>query len=51
MQFAVKYQSGEVKIPPEFDDFAWVDREEVKKYQCIEGIPEEITKAIKLYSS
>ena len=49
MQFAVKYKSGEVRIPPEFDDFAWVDGEEVKNYECIQGIPEEVEKAIKIY--
>lgn len=51
MKFALKYKSGEVKIPPEFDDFAWVDGEEIKKYQCIDGIAEEVTKAIQLYST
>jgi ADP-ribose pyrophosphatase YjhB (NUDIX family) len=49
-KFAVKYLGGEVKIAPEFDDFAWVDRDEVKKYQCIEGIGQEVAKTINLFS-
>ncbi len=51
IQFSLKYKSGKVKIAPEFDDFAWVDSKEAKKYDCIHGIPEEIEKTIKLYST
>ncbi len=47
---AVKYVSGEVQIAPEFDDFAWVDEEEVKSYKTIDGISEEVAKTIKLFS-
>lgn len=46
---AVKYVSGEVKIAPEFDDFAWVDAEEVKEYKTIQGIAEEVAQTIKLF--
>lgn len=49
-KFAVKYRKGRVKIPPEFDDFAWVSSGEVRKYKCIQGIPSEVTKTILLYS-
>lgn len=49
MQFAVKFKSGKVKIPKDFDDFAWVDSKEVKKYKCIKGIPEEIKQTILIY--
>ncbi|MDD5342015.1 MAG: NUDIX domain-containing protein [Patescibacteria group bacterium] len=51
VKFAAKYKSGEAK--PEdgaFSDYAWVNAEEVKKYECIKGIPEEIEKTIKLFS-
>lgn len=51
VKFAVKYRSGKVKIAPDFDDFAWVGSQEVKKYKCIVGIPVEVTKTIKLYST
>lgn len=50
IKFAAKYKSGEVK--PEngaFTDFAWVNADEVKTYECIKGIKEEITKTIELF--
>ncbi len=50
-KFAVKYKRGEVK--PEkgaFVDYAWVNEKEVKNYDCIEGISEEIIKTIKIFS-
>ena len=48
-KFAVKYQSGEVKIASEFDDFAWVNAEEVRKYKTILGVDREISLAIAAY--
>ncbi|MDD5071306.1 MAG: NUDIX domain-containing protein [Patescibacteria group bacterium] len=51
VKFAVEYKGGEVK--PEsgsFTDYAWVNREEAKKYDCIKGIKEEIAQTIKLFS-
>ncbi len=50
-KFAVKYLSGEVRMAEEFEDFAWVDGEEVKKYKCIEGIHNEVAKTIDIFSS
>ncbi len=47
---AVKYVSGEVKIAPEFEDFAWVDAKEAKSYKTIEGIADELEQTIELYS-
>lgn len=50
VKFAAKYKGGEVK--PEagaFTDFAWVNAAEVKNYECIKGIPEEIVKTIELF--
>ena len=49
-KFASRYQKGKVKIAPEFDDYAWVDSREVKKYRCIQGISQEVAKTISLYS-
>jgi 8-oxo-dGTP pyrophosphatase MutT (NUDIX family) len=49
-KFALKYKSGRIKIAPEFDDFAWVNKKEVKKYKIIKGIDKEITLAINAYS-
>ncbi|PIP26478.1 MAG: hypothetical protein CO140_03540 [Candidatus Moranbacteria bacterium CG_4_9_14_3_um_filter_40_7] len=51
VKFAARYKGGKVK--PEiggFTDFAWVNKQEVKKYKCIKGIPEEVAKTIKLFS-
>lgn len=50
MKFAVRMKSGQVKLPPEFDDHAWVNAKEVKKYRTIEGIDREVAKTIALYS-
>jgi len=48
VKFAAKYKSGDVKLEKGgFTDFAWVNQEEVKKYDCIKGIPEEIARTIK----
>ncbi len=50
VKFAAKYVSGEVK--PEkgaFAGFAWVNAEEVKNYDCILGVAEEVAAAIKLF--
>jgi ADP-ribose pyrophosphatase YjhB (NUDIX family) len=52
IKFAAKYKSGEVK--PEkggFTDFAWVNEKEVKKYDSIKGIPDEIVQTIKLFNN
>ncbi|MBI5803487.1 NUDIX hydrolase [Candidatus Pacearchaeota archaeon] len=51
VKFATKYKSGEVKPEPgAFTDYAWVNEEEIKKYDCIKGIPEEIRKTIQIFS-
>ncbi len=50
VKFAAEYKSGEVKLEDgAFTDFAWVNAEEVNKYECIKGIPEEVAKAIELF--
>jgi len=50
VKFAAKYKSGEV-IPEKgaFTEFAWVNSQEIEKYECIDGIPAEIKKTIELY--
>ena len=50
VKFAAKYKSGEV-VPEKggFTDFAWVNAEEVKKYDCIEGIAGEVAKTIEMF--
>ena len=51
IKFAAEYKSGEVKVQEgDFTEHAWVNAEEVKKYDCIEGIAEEVSRAIELFS-
>lgn len=47
VKFAAKYKGGDV-VPEEggFTDFKWVNEEEVKDYECIQGIQEEVIKTI-----
>ena len=50
VKFAAKYVTGEVVVEAEaFSDYAWVNAEEVKKYDCIQGIPEEIVATITMF--
>lgn len=51
IKFAAKYKSGEV-VPEAgaFTDYAWVNADEVKNYECIDGIAEEVAQAIELFS-
>ena len=52
VKFAAKYKSGEVKLESHaFGGHAWVNDEEVKNYDCIKGIPEEIAQTIRLLQS
>lgn len=50
-KFAVKYKSGKVKISSEFEDYAWVNEKEVKRYSIIRGIDKEIALTISTYKS
>jgi 8-oxo-dGTP pyrophosphatase MutT (NUDIX family) len=51
VKFGAKYKSGEVKLEEwSFTDHAWVNAEEAKGYDCIEGIKEEIAQTIKAFS-
>lgn len=51
MKFAVATDEEDVKTPAEFDGFAWVNGEEVKGYQCIQGIEQEVLKTIEIFSA
>ena len=52
LKFAAKYCGGDLKLERgAFTDFAWVNEKEVKHYECILGISEEIQETIKLFSS
>ncbi len=50
VKFAAPYQKGEVALEKgAFTDFAWVNAEEVKQYDCIKGIPEELKITVGLF--
>ena len=51
IKFAAKYVAGEVKLERgAFTDYAWVNEAEVKNYECIDGIQEEVAETIKLFT-
>ena len=51
VKLAVSYKNGDVVLEEgSFDDFAWVNEEEARKLDCIDGIAEEIKKTIELFS-
>ncbi len=51
LKFGARYKSGEVKLEEgAFTDYAWVNAEEAKGYDCIEGIREEIAQTISAFS-
>lgn len=52
IKFAAKYKYGDVVLEDgAFADHAWVNEEEVRNYECIQGIPEEIVKTIETISA
>ena len=51
VKFAAKYKSGEIVLEEGgFTDYAWVNESEIKGYDCIKGIKEEVEKTILLFS-
>lgn len=51
MKFAARYKSGDVKLEEgSFTDYAWVNGEEVKGYECIDGIRDEVSQVIRMFS-
>ncbi len=50
LKFIAKYKSGEVEIEDgAITDYAWVNTDEIKNYECIAGIEKEITEAVSLF--
>jgi 8-oxo-dGTP pyrophosphatase MutT (NUDIX family) len=52
LKFAVEYESGEVK--PEagaFTKYAWVNGAEVKDYDCIDGVVDEVKRALEVFGN
>lgn len=51
VKFAAKYKRGDIKLEEGgFTDYAWVNEKEVGDYDCIEGVKEEVQKAIQVFS-
>jgi len=52
VKFAAKYKSGEVVVEEgSFTDYAWVNEEEVMRYECIDGIQDEVQKTIQIFNT
>jgi len=50
VKFAARYVSGEVRLEKgSFDGHMWVNAEEIKKLDCILGVPREVAKTIALF--
>lgn len=51
LSFAAHYKSGDVVLEAgSFTEYAWVNEEEVKKYDCLGAIPDEITQTIHTFT-
>lgn len=51
VKLAARYVSGEVVLEKgSFTDAAWVSASEVDSYDCIRGVPDEVKKAVLLFS-
>ncbi len=49
-KFTAKYKKGDVKIGEgTIAGYAWVNKEEVNEYDCIDGIKEEVIQAMELF--
>lgn len=52
VSFMARYHSGEIKLEEEaFSDYRWVGVSELSAYDLIEGVDEEIKKALELFES
>lgn len=50
IKFAARYKGGEVRTEQgSFDGHAWVNTAEIKKLDCILGIPAEVAKTVSLF--
>ncbi len=51
IKFGVEYKDGEVKLEKgAFTDSAWANADEVKDYDCIDGVVEEVAATIEVFS-
>ena len=51
VKFGGLYKNGDIVLEKgSFTDYKWVNAEEVKQYDCIDGICDEVAQTIKLFS-
>lgn len=51
MSFAARYAGGEIALEiGSFTEFAWVDGDEIDNYDCIEGVKQEVKKALSIFA-
>lgn len=51
MTFTARYTEGEIALQiGDFTEYAWVDGDEVDDYDCIEGVKEEVKKALSIFA-
>ncbi len=51
VKFAAKYKQGEVILEKgAFTEHVWVNADEVQNYDCIQGVKEEVSEAIEIFS-
>lgn len=51
VKFAARYKGGDVVLEKDaFVDYAWVNEDEVKNFQCLKGIPEEVRITVQLFN-
>lgn len=49
--FAARYMEGEIVLQVgRFAQFAWVGGDEIDEYDCIQGVKEEVKKALSIFS-
>ena len=52
VKFAAQYKSGEIKLEAgAFVDYAWVNAEEMKQYDCIDGVAQEVADVVAFFNT
>lgn len=51
MTFTARYTEGEIALQiGDFTEFAWVNGDEIDNYDCIEGVNQEVKKALSIFA-
>jgi len=51
VKYAAEYSDGEVNIETDsFSDYAWVNNDEIKDYDCLLGIADEVRNTIRIFA-